>query len=147
MKNPDSAMRTSVGVFVYNSRNQWLLGHATGQRHWDIFKGMPDPGETPVETALRELREESGLVIPTSVLEDMGIHAYRPGKQLHIFRVQMDVDRTRLACTSVFEHPKTHASIPEMDAFFWYSPEEAKEKAVPRLWDILNSFPEPYKAL
>jgi 8-oxo-dGTP pyrophosphatase MutT (NUDIX family) len=30
-------------------------------RHWDFAKGHVDPGETDLETALRELREETGI--------------------------------------------------------------------------------------
>ena len=138
MNAPETAQRTSVGVFIRNAQGFWLLGHATGQRHWDIFKGMPDPNEIPEQTALRELREETGLTISQSLLFDTGIHAYRPDKKLHIFTAHVDVDCSTLKCTSFFEHPKTHQTIPEMDAFAWYSPEQAKDKAVPRLWSILS---------
>ncbi len=131
--------RTSVGVFIRNGQGFWLLGHATGQRHWDIFKGMPDPGETPAQTALRELQEETGLIIAPHELSDTGIHAYRPDKKLHIFTAQVEADCSTLKCTSFFEHPKTKQTIAEMDAFAWYTPEQAQDKAVPRLWAILSS--------
>lgn len=134
-----SSPRLSVGVFIQNADGQWLLGHATGQKHWDIFKGMPDPDEFPHQTALRELREETGLIVPASSLHDTGIHAYRSDKKLHIFQCSMDLNPATLACTSFFEHPKTKVSTPEMDAFAWYTPEEAKTRAVPRLWAILDS--------
>lgn len=139
MNVPQPHPRTSVGVFIRNAQGHWLLGHATGQRHWDIFKGMPDAGETPTQTALRELREETGLTIHPSQLSDTGIHAYRSDKKLHIFAAQIEVDCSTLKCTSFFEHPKTLETIAEMDAFAWYTPEQAQDKAVPRLWSILSS--------
>lgn len=140
MNNPTpTPTKLSVGVFIQNAAGQWLLGHATGQKHWDIFKGMPDPDELPTTTALRELHEETGLVVPAHALQDTGIHAYRPDKKLHIFQCQWELDPDSLVCTSFFEHHKTKVSTPEMDAFAWYTPEEAKTKAVPRLWAILDS--------
>ena len=30
---------------------------------WSLAKGTPDPGETPEQTALREVREETGLEV------------------------------------------------------------------------------------
>lgn len=141
--NSKPPARLSVGVFIRNAQGQWLLGHATGQKHWDIFKGMPDEGEAPHETALRELREETGIVLPSTVLTDTGVHAYRADKKLHIFAAFMDVEPSVLQCTSFFKHPKSEQTIPEMDAFAWFTPEEAKEKAVPRLWAILDSLVAP----
>lgn len=137
----------SVGVFIQNSLGLWLLGHATGQRHWDIFKGMPDLGETPAQTALRELREETGIMLSPNMLIDTGIHAYRSDKTLHIFKAFLEIDPRQLKCTSFFEHPTSKKTIAEMDAFSWYEPQEAKNKAVPRLWAILDALSHPTHTL
>lgn len=137
-------MQTSIGVFISNTKGQWLLGHATGQKHWDIFKGLPDPHELPTQTALRELREETGLNLNETQLNDTGIHMYRPGKQLHVYTVVLDsIDASALRCTSSFLHPLTGKPTMEMDAFQWFTPEDAKTKAVPRLWSVLASLSSP----
>ncbi len=40
---------------------QVLLIFHKGGKHWSFPKGRKDPGETDLETALRELKEETGL--------------------------------------------------------------------------------------
>ena len=39
----------------------FLVQHQAG--HWSFPKGHQDPGETPLQTAERELKEETGLLI------------------------------------------------------------------------------------
>jgi len=41
---------------------------------WQLPKGTPDPGETPEETALREVQEETGL--ETQILDRVGEISY-----------------------------------------------------------------------
>ena len=50
-----------------------LVGRARPER-WSIPKGTPIPGETLEETALREVREETGL--STKILERLGDITY-----------------------------------------------------------------------
>jgi tRNA nucleotidyltransferase (CCA-adding enzyme) len=53
----------SIGVIVFTSKKNvirfLLIQHGAG--HWAFAKGHPDEGETEVETAKRELREETGI--------------------------------------------------------------------------------------
>jgi ADP-ribose pyrophosphatase len=47
-------------VFYRGDAVEYLLLHyASG--HWDFPKGNIEPGETPEQTALREIKEETGL--------------------------------------------------------------------------------------
>lgn len=53
----------SAGIVVYYKRKdilEYLLLHYQSG-HWDLPKGHIDPGETKEQTALRELKEETGL--------------------------------------------------------------------------------------
>src|SRR5215467_12897361 len=56
-------MRKAYGGVVINSRGQVLLrepaGHYKGDV-WTFAKGRPAPGESPEQTALREVLEETG---------------------------------------------------------------------------------------
>jgi len=53
----------SAGVVLYrmqDSRRLYLvLQYAAG--HWDLAKGKREPGESDVQAALREVREETGI--------------------------------------------------------------------------------------
>ena len=62
-------MEKSCGVGLFNEQKVLLLEYATGQKegewdlqgHWDFPKGHVDKGETEIETATRELEEETGI--------------------------------------------------------------------------------------
>lgn len=63
-----SVKEKSCGVILYTSKKgiQYLLLHYKGG-HWDFPKGHQEKGESDEETALREVREETGI-------EDVIIH-------------------------------------------------------------------------
>ncbi|MBN1336236.1 MAG: NUDIX domain-containing protein [Deltaproteobacteria bacterium] len=43
---------------------------------WEVAKGKMELGETPVDTAIREIREEMGLDVPIEVISDLGPSHY-----------------------------------------------------------------------
>jgi ADP-ribose pyrophosphatase YjhB (NUDIX family) len=49
----------SAGGVVLNERNEVIVVNQRG-KFWSLPKGHVDPGETPVQAAEREIREESG---------------------------------------------------------------------------------------
>lgn len=111
--------RTSCGVLLLNPQRELLLCHATGAAHWDIPKGLGDAGETPRETAMRELLEETGLRVDPDRLQDLGRVAYRPGKDLHLFAAWSErLDLGACLCASRFRDRHGHL-VPEVDAFEW----------------------------
>lgn len=117
-----TSTRLSCGLLVLNERSELLLGHSTGSEHWDLPKGLIDPGETPLTCALRETREEFGLSFSPDRLIDLGRHAYYRGKDLHLFAVQTSATETSLErchCTSYFAHYKSGRQVPEIDDYAW----------------------------
>lgn len=112
----------SCGVVLLNDEAQVLLCHATQTHHWDIPKGMPEPGETTCHAALRELREETGLVLEPEHLLDLGLFEYRRDKTLHLFAARLKASMANLeqcTCVSLFPSRYNGAMIPEMDAYQW----------------------------
>lgn len=95
-----------------------LLGHATGTPYWDLPKGRMEPGETPLQGCLREVREETGLDLRGQPLVDLGRFKYRPQKDLHLFllRVTALPDPAHLACSTSFTDRHGREVI-ELDRF------------------------------
>jgi putative (di)nucleoside polyphosphate hydrolase len=56
--------RPCVGVVIQNAEGDVFVGQRMDrdQEAWQMPQGGIDPGETPREAALRELREETGIV-------------------------------------------------------------------------------------
>jgi len=133
---------TSCGTLIINKRGELLLCHVTGTDKWDIPKGMQDPGETPLEAARRELREETGLVFDLEHFEEIGCFDYRPEKRLHLFKVEAPDgfdDLGHLICTSHFPHRITGAWTPEVDGFCWASRDQIRTMCWPRMAQRLLS--------
>src|ERR1700709_2858518 len=74
----------SCGVVILNAQGDVLLCHATETSHWDIPKGQGEVDEQPEEAALRELVEETGIVMKAERLKDLGRFVYRRDKDLHL---------------------------------------------------------------
>nr|WP_311526627.1 NUDIX domain-containing protein [uncultured Ralstonia sp.] len=122
----------SCGLVLLNEDAEVLLAHATETRHWDIPKGAPDPGENHRDTALRETREETGLMLDCHALIELGRIPYRRDKELHLFAARLrraDVALDTLTCTSMFNSYHTGRLIPEMDAYRWATADEVPRYA------------------
>jgi 8-oxo-dGTP pyrophosphatase MutT (NUDIX family) len=113
-------------VIVRRKLGELLLCHVTHNSHWDLPKGRPDPGETAWITALRELKEETGLVILSEQLNYIGRLDYTKHKQLELFSLLefIDPDLKELTCESTFEH--NGHDYPEVDDYKWVARADIK---------------------
>jgi putative (di)nucleoside polyphosphate hydrolase len=116
-----------------------LLGHATRSPLWDIPKGVADSGEIFAAAAARELREETGLLVPADTLIDLGVHAYLRGKDLAVFawRLPRMPEVEDLRCTSFMRSPAGEW-LPEFDRFAVLPWEEALERVGKNLARVLR---------
>ena len=130
--------KTSCGILILNAHAELLLCHATGTPIWDIPKGGDDPGETEMQTAIRETAEETGLRFDPAQLLDLGRFAYRPTKDLHLFATLIErVDPSQCHCASRFRDVWGRMR-PEMDAFEWTRFERVPQRCARNMTRVLT---------
>lgn len=108
---PDG-LEISCALVIQNPEGEILGCHSTGKRWgpttFDLPKGHQDVGEDPLDTAIRECREETGLDFSDKKADivDLGIVDYISTKVLHIFYLAAEIpDLDTLHCDSMFTDP------------------------------------------
>lgn len=62
MVHPMNTAKRSAGLVVLRQvAGEWRCLLLRAYRNWDFPKGLAEPGESPLQTALRETEEETGL--------------------------------------------------------------------------------------
>lgn len=124
-------MHLSCGIIIDTPKG-WLVCHATGTTHWDFPKGGIEPGETPIECAIRETFEETGLDLSAykNKMVDLGEHDYIRNKRLHMFYLEYphELDVRALDCSSFVFNDRTCTRYPEVDYYDFVSKEEAMRR-------------------
>lgn len=123
MKEYDKKFKTlSVGTIITDGK-YILLGHATGTKNWDIPKGRQEEGESNIETAERELLEETGLSFSRDEFVPLGEFDFNKSKNLYLYRIEVDdlkeeIKLSDLKCRSYFEK-ESGEKILEFDKFMF----------------------------
>ena len=137
-------MKTSAGLLVFRIREKKLevfIAHMGGplwankdKPGWSITKGELDPGEKPLEAALREFDEETGMKPPKSELISLGEFRQSSKKNIIIWASEGDLNSEKLKsvdCTIQWP-PKSGKEItfPEVDRAGWFTIAKASERVI-----------------
>jgi 8-oxo-dGTP pyrophosphatase MutT (NUDIX family) len=128
----------SAGVIVTDGI-QLLLCHVTGARHYDLPKGKVDPGENDLQAAVRELQEETSMIVEPHKLYGLGQFPYKKTKDLSLwlYRVEKMPDPRTLVCRSTFDSGKGVMRT-EMDGFACVAWGQVSEYVVPDMLVVLR---------
>lgn len=99
----------SCGVIIIDKASRKILACHPSMRsyrdgNWDIPKGHLEHNETYIEAALRELNEETGIILNSDNLFDCGMFLYNNYKDLYLFVAEYDVDLNKLECSTYFNY-------------------------------------------
>lgn len=135
-------MKQSAGLLIYRIRQdkaEVFLVHPGGPfwknkdlAAWSIPKGEFAEDEQPLQAALREFREETGLDVPAG--EPLPLQPLKQSnhKYVHAWYLKGDVDESAVQ-SNMFElewPPRSGRmiSVPEVDKAGWFTLDEAKLK-------------------
>ncbi|HEX8395458.1 MAG TPA: NUDIX domain-containing protein [Longimicrobium sp.] len=98
---------------------------------WTIPKGLVDPGEQPLQAAVREFREETGIE-PQPPFLPLGSIRQKSGKTVHAWGWEGDADPAAVFSNEAkTEWPRGSGrwlTFPEVDRCGWFTPDEARQK-------------------
>ena len=109
--------------------NTILACHATGSTHWDLPKGVAEPDdELYSEAAVRELQEETGIILPLFDLDYVTTDSYSSEKDIILFHHRLDKKPVIFECTSTFTTRgcslTPSVTLPEVDDYAWMTLDE-----------------------
>lgn len=121
-------MKYTAGIYILDRNCNLLIGKPTGassdENTWSIPKGLVDPGETYIQAAVRETREEAGLLINPDKLIELDEIVYPHGKKTlkaFIFHSELFCHKIdQPYCESMFT-AKDGKKYPEISHFLWVS--------------------------
>jgi predicted NUDIX family NTP pyrophosphohydrolase len=136
-----AGMAVSAGILVHRagkSGPEVLLGHPGGpfwqnrdMGSWSVPKGLVEVGEAPLEAAIREFREETGLEI-SGTFRALAPVRQRGGKIVLCWAVDADLDVRNFAAGEFeMEWPARSGrsrSFPEIDQLRYFPAREALQR-------------------
>jgi 8-oxo-dGTP pyrophosphatase MutT (NUDIX family) len=130
----DVIEKLSCGVVLARETEQgWYTLLLRAFHHWDFPKGIREQGEEPMQAALREVREETGV---NDVRFDWGDRyfetgPYSRGKVARYYIAKTDQETVEMGLSPV-------TGVPEHHEWRWVTFDEAYDLGSPRVRGIVQ---------
>jgi predicted NUDIX family NTP pyrophosphohydrolase len=134
--------KISAGILLYRKydrQTEYFLVHFGGpfwknkmSGAWSIPKGECEKGESLMETALREFKEETGFT-PKGDLVALSPVTQKNGKTVYAWALAMNIDPEKIVSNTVTITlaSKKQIEFPEIDRAAWYTRTVAKNLIIP----------------
>ena len=130
-----SAETLSCGVVIARRDDQvWKTLLLRAWHHWDFPKGVREGGEDPLDAAIREVREETGiddLHFAWGTERYMETGPYSRGKTARYYLAET-------ATSEVVLGPSPDTGEPEHHEWRWVSFDEAHDLTAPRVRNVVR---------
>lgn len=124
----------SCGVVLARSVDGgWVTLMLRAYHHWDFPKGLREQGEEPLETAIREVGEETGISDVSFDWGDRHIETgpYSRGKTARYYLGATTTEEVVMG-------PSPETGVPEHHEWRWVTFDEAYDLASPRVRNVVQ---------
>jgi bis(5'-nucleosidyl)-tetraphosphatase len=131
--NPRLTPLLSAGVVVVRlTQDGWCVLLLRAYKYWDCPKGLVEPGEDPLTTAKREVREETGIADLEFRWGEEYVETppYSKGKVARYYLAATVSEAVELPVNPEIGRPEHHE-------YRWWKFTDAREQVVPRIAAVL----------
>jgi len=120
-------------VLVRHSDGDWMTLMLRAYHHWDFPKGLCEADEQPLEAAIRELGEETGI---NDLSFDWGERFTETGPYSRGKTARYYLGKTTIA--DVVMGPSPDTGLPEHHEWRWVTFDDAYDLASPRVRNVVQ---------